>query len=159
MKPFSALLAVTFTLLSFSPAAASWSTATVVSPVDGVITAANANNVSMLNSYFKPNAVVVDEFAPYVWVGRDAAIRWWHDLGKLNAKTHVTNVHLVIQKFTQVNVANNRAYVVARLLITWGDHGHPWREIGLWALTVQRRGTDWKIASASWATESIVSIP
>lgn len=71
----------------------------------------------------------------------------------------MTNVHLDIQKFTQVNVTSGHAYVVARLLITWRDHGRPWREIGLWALTLRNGGADWKIASASWATESIVSIP
>lgn len=151
-------------LAAFVLAATAWTTASassmggaVQAPIAGAIAAANADNGSALNAYFAPNAVVVDEFAPFVWSGKNAAKHWWAAMDSSNAAAHITAMHVALQEITQANVTHAGAYVVVRLAITWRDHGKPYREIGLWALTLHPSANDWKIVSASWATASITS--
>ena len=129
----------------------------IMSTVDGVIAAANANDISRLNSFFTQDAVLIDEFAPFVWKGPNAGARWWGELDAMNAASHISNVHIAVQQVTQSNVTRGHAYVVLHLVITWRDHGKPWRESGLWALTLHTGSASWKIATASWATGSVIS--
>lgn len=158
MRYTNAFLGLVLAAAVCAPANATALTDTVQAPIHGAVAAENADNGSMLNSFFAPNAVVVDEFAPFVWSGHDAAAHWWQAMDSTNASTHVSAMHIQIQKITQANVTHDSAYVVVRLAITWRDHGKPWREVGLWALTLRDSANRWKIVSASWATASITSI-
>lgn len=158
MKLFYLPAAAALALCTGGLALASAPPASVMATVHGVVAAANADNTTRVGSYFVRNAVLVDEFAPYVWTGRDAAAHWWQAMDRMNASTHVTDMRIAVARVTQANIARSGAYVVVQMLITWRDHGKPWRESGLWALTLRNTGSSWKVASASWATSSVVSL-
>lgn len=158
MRFSHALAALIVSAALWAPAGATSVNGAVQAPIAGAIAAANADNLAALNSYFARNAVVVDEFAPFVWSGPDAARRWWAAMDSTNAAEHVSAMHVQMQEITRANITRSGAYVVVRLGITWRDHGKPWRETGLWALTLHPSANAWKIVSASWATASVTSV-
>jgi ketosteroid isomerase-like protein len=82
---------------------------------------------AMLAAYYTSDAVVVDEFAPYVWTGPTAATQWWAGVDKQMAQMGANTI---------------------------SAKGKPGHETSLFTLTLRRIGGTWKIATQTWATET-----
>jgi ketosteroid isomerase-like protein len=141
----------TLGLLAAATTAAMGLSSGIMATVTGVIAAANADSATRVNSYFSPNAVVIDEFAPYTWSGANAGAAWWTAIDTGNAKAGVTHLRATVGRITQYDVGANAAYVVVPLTITMIQKGKASRETGLWTLTLRRAGVLWKITTAGWA--------
>lgn len=135
-----------------SPATAAGPGGAIMATVNGAIAAANADSAAGVNAYFTPSSSVVDEFAPYHWSGPSAAAAWWTALDRMDVATHTVHLHATVQTITQFHVTGNLAYVVVPMSITFTARGKPGHEMGLWALTMRRTGSTWRIATAAWAT-------
>jgi ketosteroid isomerase-like protein len=151
MKRLIFLLAATFAMLP-APAAAKSLPAAVAATVNAMLAATNANNGTQLAAYYTPNAVVVDEFAPYAWTGPAAASQWWAGVDKQIAQMGSTAIHATAQPIKHFDVAGDSAYVVVPLSISWSVKGKPGHETGLMTLTLRRLGGVWKIATQAWGT-------
>lgn len=152
------LLAVTLFAASSTVAtpaiAASGPSRAVMAPIQAVAAATNADKARSMDAYFLPNAVVVDEFPPYMWSGANAASRWWTAFDMLGSKLGATNFRATALPIKQSNVFGNAAYVVVPVVITFAIKGKPQRETGLWTFTLQRSGAAWKIATVTWGTST-----
>ena len=135
-----------------APVAAAGPSATVMAPIEAVIAATNTGDLSKLNSYFTPDAVVVDEFAPYRWSGPNAGVRWWTGAEKFAAKGHVAKMRAAAQAVKFYGASGNEAYVVVPLVLTFTMDAKPERETGLATFTLRRSVGTWKISTLTWAT-------
>jgi ketosteroid isomerase-like protein len=137
-----------------TPALAAAPNAAIMTTLNGLLAATNADNASKVNSYFTSPATIVDEFPPYTWTGPNAGAAWWRAVAASNVSLHIKNMHVAMGRITQSNVSGSWAYAVVPLTITATSKGKPWRETGLWAAVLHRTGGVWKVASASWATST-----
>jgi ketosteroid isomerase-like protein len=144
-------LALAMLAFGLTPAVAGDSTSAVLAPIAGAIARANADDAAGVGSYFTPNAVVVDNFAPFVWSGQNAGSAWWTAVDADNAKGHVKNLHATMVKVVRTVVAGNRAYVVVQLTIALVQNGKPARYPGLWTIALAQTGSQWKIANATFS--------
>lgn len=137
-----------------APASAAAPPAGVMATISAVLKDTNANDTSKLDGYYTSDAVVIDEFAPYVWTGTGAGTRWWTSLVAFNRKMSISNMKASMQSIQHFNVAGDKAYAVVPLTISFGYKGKPQKETGTLTLTLQRSGNDWKIATQTWGTLS-----
>lgn len=149
----SALLALFASLAA--PAAAATVPAGIMTTINAVLNDTNANNLSKLDSYYTSDAVVVDEFPPYMWTGAKAGSTWWGGLMQTNKKMAISNMKAAMSGSIQhFNVAGDKAYVVVPLTVNYAYKGKPQKETGTLTLTMQRSGNAWKIATQTWGTTS-----
>jgi ketosteroid isomerase-like protein len=151
MKRQICLLAAIFSMLA-APAAAKPLPAAVMAPINAMLAATNADKGAQIATYYTPDAVVVDEFAPYVWTGPTAGAQWWAGVDKQIAAMGTHTIHAAAQPVKHFDVTGDRAYVVVPLIISFAVKGKPGRETGLFTLTLRRSGSTWKIATQTWAT-------
>jgi ketosteroid isomerase-like protein len=137
-----------------APASAATVPAAVMAPISAVLKYTNANDTSKLDAYYTSDAVVIDEFAPYVWTGSSAGARWWTSLMAVNRKTSISNMKASMQPVQHFNVSGDKAYVVVPATVSFFYKGKPQKETGTLTMTLQRSGTDWKIATQTWGTLS-----
>jgi ketosteroid isomerase-like protein len=145
------LLAAVFSMLA-APAAAKSLPAAVMAPISAILAATNADKGAELGTYYTPDAVVVDEFAPHVWTGPTAAAQWWAGVDKQMAQMGTHAIHAAAQPIKHFDVTGDSAYVVVPLNISYAVKGKPGHETGLFTLTLRRSGGTWKIATQTWAT-------
>jgi ketosteroid isomerase-like protein len=151
MKRQIFLLAAIFAMLA-APAAAKSLPVAVRVPIDAMLAATNADKGGELAAYYTSDAVVVDEFAPYVWTGPTAASQWWAGVDKQMAQMGTKAIHAAAQPIVHYSVTSDSAYVVVPLYISYAVKGKPGHETGLFTLTLRRSGGAWKIATQTWAT-------
>jgi ketosteroid isomerase-like protein len=151
MKRQIFLLAAIFSMLA-APAAAKSPPAAVMAPINAMLAATNADKGAELAAYYTPDAVVVDEFAPYAWTGPAAAAQWWAGVDKQIAAMGTHAIHAAAQPIKHFDVTGDSAYVVVPLIISYAVKGKPGHETGLFTLALRRSGGQWKIATQTWAT-------
>jgi ketosteroid isomerase-like protein len=151
MKRQIFLLAAIFSMFA-APATAKSLPAAVMAPINAMLAATNADKGTELAAYYTPDAVVVDEFAPYVWTGPTAASQWWAGVDKQIAQMGTHTIHAAAQPIKHFDVTGDSAYVVVPLYISYAVKSKPGHETGLFTLTLRRSGGAWKIATQTWAT-------
>lgn len=145
-------LAAILLLPAAAAAAAATPLAVLMVPINPMIAATNADNVAGIDAYYTPDAVIVDEFAPYRWAGQAAATQWWSGVRKTSATLGTANLHAAVQKVNHYQVSGDDAYVVVPLHITYTLKNQPAYEDGLLTLTLRRGGGIWKIATQIFTT-------
>jgi ketosteroid isomerase-like protein len=121
--------------------------------ISGAVAQINADNALALGQYFASNAIVIDAAAPYQWSGANAAQRWWQDVDSGMARAHIAGTQVKLGTVSTMQISGDNAYVVVPMVISYTVQGKPATSNGLWTLTLQRSGTDWKIVTASHAVE------
>jgi ketosteroid isomerase-like protein len=148
------LLALALAAVLAAPAAAATPPPDVMAPINAVLAATNADKIAGLDSYYTADAVVVDEFAPYVWTGQTAGTHWWTALDRLGVQMGSSAVHATALAVEHFEVKGDSAYVVIPLEITYTLKGKPQHETGLWTVTLRRSGGAWQIATQTWGTST-----
>lgn len=126
----------------------------LMATINAVLTDTNANDLSRLDSYYTPNAVVVDEFAPYVWTGSQAASQWWAGVEQLNKKLQISGMKAAAQPVRHFDMSGEKAYVVVPLVLSYTYKNKPQKETGTITCTLLNTGGAWKIATQTWSTET-----
>lgn len=133
------------------PATAAGTDSGAQAAINAAVAATNSNDAAKVASNFAPDAVIVDENAPFVWRGTSAGSAWWqsvqHAIG--GGTMHAAAGPLLEYR---VDRGGANAYAVVPLHIIVRVKGKTIRENGLWALTLHRFASDWKITTATWAT-------
>jgi len=111
----------------------------------------NLDPKTMLAACDSP-ASIIDEFPPHVWSGPTACADWLKAFGEYNDKNGITPGDVKIGTPWGVDVAGDRAYVVAPATYEYKQHGKNLKELHS-VFTVALRKTDagWRITAWAWS--------
>jgi ketosteroid isomerase-like protein len=111
----------------------------------------NAGDLAAFQAAHAPNAVIVDEFSPYMWAGADAPKRWLEDYGKDAATGGVSAGRLDYAAPIQTTVNGGSAYIVLPTIYRMKQGGKAKSAAGTMTFVMTRIGNDWKIASWTYS--------
>lgn len=93
---------------------------------------------------------IVDEFAPHIWSGPNAAHEWAEAYDKHAQTTGVTDGKVTYKDPTRTEVDGIFAYVVVPTLYVYKEHGKPLQEEGQMTAVLNKEASGWKIRSWTW---------
>ena len=98
-----------------------------------------------------PNAVIIDEFPPYVWQGASACSDWMAANDAQNKATQATGGVVTLGKPMHIEVMGDRAYAVFGVKFADTEKGKPVTQMATWTLTLQKAASGWVFTSSAWA--------
>lgn len=124
----------------------------VTAPVRQFIDGFNTGDVQAAFAQYANGAVtIVDEFAPHIWTGTDAARQWADAYDKHARATGVTDGKVTYGKATRIEVDGNVAYVIMPTMYVYKEHSKPLREEGQMTVVLNHEAGGWKIRSWIWS--------
>jgi ketosteroid isomerase-like protein len=146
-QAFIVLLAVVLC----APAAVPAGQDDVSAPVRQFIDGFNTGNVpSAFAAYASGPITIVDEFAPHIWTGPDAAHQWADAYDKHAKATGLTDGKVTYGKPTRSEVEGDVAYVIIPTVYLYKEHGSQLREEGQMTVVLNREANGWKIRGWTW---------
>lgn len=145
-----ALIAATSAAPLLATSATASDTTDVMAAVNQSKDAFNKGDSKAFLATCAPQAVVVDEFAPYVWSGATACSDWWSANAANDKKLGSTNGVLTISKPWHVTVDGDRAYVVVPAKYTDMQNGKKTVDSAVWTVTLQKT-SGWLVTGSAWA--------
>jgi hypothetical protein len=120
-------------------------------PVRQFIDGFNTGNLqSAFAAYASGPITIVDEFAPHLWTGPNAAHDWADAYDKHAQVTGVTDGKVTYGKPTRVEQVADAAYVVIPTVYLYKEHGKPIKEEGQMTAVLNRESGAWKIRGWTW---------
>ena len=111
-------------------------------------------NAGDMNAFFaghSGNPVIVDEFAPFVWTGPNAA-RTWAEEFDADAKAHkISEPRMDYAAPIRAESDGNSAYIVLPTVYRIKRDGRPMSAAGTMTFVMTRQATGWKIASWTYS--------
>jgi len=145
------LLAALFVAVLCAPAAIPARQDDVSAPVRQFIDGFNTGNVqSAFAAYTTGQIIIVDEYAPQIWSGPDAAHQWAEAYDKHAQATGVTDGMVAYGKPTRTEVDGDVAYVVMPTVYNYKEHGKALQEEGQMTVVLNHEAGGWKIRSWTW---------
>lgn len=145
------LVALALTFLAAGPAAASDQTDVMV-PVHQFIDGFNKGDTKAALATCADEASIIDEFAPFEWHGAGACSKWVNDFDADAKKNEITDGVVTLGKPRHIDVAGDRAYVVAPADYSFKMKGKPVKETSAtMTLTLQKGATGWRITGWAWS--------
>ncbi len=94
--------------------------------------------------------VIVENFAPYIFRGKDAAARWDARFRHHVAEGALHDLSVEFGKARDFERTGNRAYFT--LPTTWRgvDRGKRFEEFGAWVFVVEKAAGGWRILAYAW---------
>jgi len=149
MHKLSLVLAVT--ILTAAPAAAT-DQADVMAPVYQFIDGFNKGNVKSAVAACTDQASIIDEFPPYEWHGAGACAQWAVDFDADAKKNGITPGAVTLGRPRHVDVAGDRAYVVAPTAYAFRQKGKAVKETGSTLIVALQKGSaGWRITAWTWS--------
>jgi len=138
-------------LVLFLPSALAASGDDVSAPVRQFIDGFNTGNVQAAFAAYATGAItIVDEFAPHISTGPDAAHQWADAYDKHAQTTGVTDGKVTYGKPTRTEVDGDVAYVIMPTVYLYKEHGKPVQEEGQMTVVLNHEVGGWKIRSWTW---------
>jgi len=127
--------------------------------IESVITTAldafNRKDAAMFTGVFGGQVVIIDGFAPFRWIGPDAAARWWADAEVWAHNGGVTKEHIALDEIRFCEVNGSRAYAVLSATLTINlKAAEPIIRRGSLVYTFGRQGGVWKAEGHAWGRSS-----
>jgi len=143
------LALVTIILLVCTATAAT--PADVTSTVRKFIDAFNSGDAKSVEAaYASGDIVIVDEFAPHIWIGPHAPQNWSADYDKHAQATGVSDGLVKYAAATRTEIEGHAAYVVIPTVYTYIEHGKAMAEEGQMTFVLRMEQDAWKISSWTW---------
>lgn len=101
-------------------------------------------------AYAGGEVVIVDEFAPHLWIGTHAAQDWAADYEKHAQATGVSDGSVKYGAPTRTEVEGDVAYVVIPTVYNYKEHGKAQTEDGQMTFVLHAENDTWKIAQWTW---------
>jgi ketosteroid isomerase-like protein len=121
-------------------------------PIRQFIDAFNTGNAQAEFALYATGSItIVDEFAPHIWTGPDAAHQWADAYDKHAQATGVTDGKVTYGRPTRTEVDGNVAYVILPTVYLYNEHGKPLREEGQVTAVLNHEAGGWKIRSWTWS--------
>jgi ketosteroid isomerase-like protein len=143
-------LLLALSLMVATPAAAGPAedaTAVVTSVLDKF----NAGDIKAFFTAHQDGAIIVDEFAPYIWSGSNSAQRWAGDYTKDAEKRGISGGRVDYAKPIQASSDGAFAYIVIPTTYRFTQNAKQMGGKGSMTFVMTRRGTNWKIASWTYS--------
>src|SRR3954471_12374184 len=123
-----AILALVVSAL-FAPAGLSAQTPDVTAPIRQFIDGFNKGDTkSAYAAYSAGNIAIIDEFAPYHWVGPNAAHGWADDFQKMAEAKSITDGKVKYGAPKRTEIEGDSAYVIVPTVFTFNQKGKPFVE-------------------------------
>jgi ketosteroid isomerase-like protein len=111
----------------------------------------NAGDMNAFYSAHTANAVIIDEFAPYVWSGKDAPHVWANGFDA-DAKAHrITEPRMDYAAPIRAESDGKSAYIVLPTVYRIKQDGRSMSAAGTMTFVMVKTASGWKIASWSYA--------
>lgn len=125
--------------------------AEITALINTALDAFNRKDSATFKSVFRGDVVIIDGFAPFRWIGPDAASRWWADAETWARAGGVLKEHIALEHVRYFEASDNRAYAVlsATLTITL-ETAKPIVRPGILVYTFARQGDVWKAEGHTW---------
>src|ERR1700760_3288747 len=121
-------------------------------PVRQFIDGFNSGNVqSAFAAYATGPITIVDEFAPHIWSGSNAAHEWADAYDKHAQATGVTDGKVTYGKPTRIEQVADAAYVVLPTDYLYPENGKALKEEAHVTAVMNRESGAWKIRSWTWS--------
>jgi ketosteroid isomerase-like protein len=145
----AALLAVLFCA---GPGSAAQPPAVLMANIQTFVAITQGKSTVDIDSLFTPDAIVIDENAPFRWDGPHAASQWLASLHGLLASMHTTSFTVTSGTPTQYTQSTDAAYAIVPLTISGTAGAQHIEETGTLTFTFRLIDGDWKIATDVWTT-------
>ncbi|MBV8722371.1 MAG: hypothetical protein JO277_09490 [Candidatus Eremiobacteraeota bacterium] len=112
----------------------------------------NAARTPLPRDVFTDDAVITDEFAPYVWSGRAGVRAWSEDLDRSVHSPRIRDEKVVVgaPRAFMIDAPGDRASFVLPATLTYVFDGTPSTDRALWFFVVVKDGDAWKISADTW---------
>ena len=123
--------------------------AAMMTPVRGIASFMATLDAAHLDNVFEEDVLIVENFAPYIFQGADAVVRW--QIGFREHAATLSSLKVAFGAPQDFSQTGDTAYFA--LQTTWTGHsrGKAFEEDGGWAFVLSRYGEAWRIASYAWA--------
>jgi uncharacterized protein DUF4440 len=111
----------------------------------------NKGDMKAAEAGFANDTAITDEFAPYQWHGPGALATWLDGYSAFIKSAGWSDVAVTIGSIPRSDIDGDAAYVVAREVVTYTQHGRPMRESGTQVFTLHKGAEGWKITGSAWA--------
>jgi hypothetical protein len=112
----------------------------------------NAGDSKTAVALCAPHAIIIDDFAPFVWQGSNTCEDWLNALVAYDKKMGIANEKVTLGKPWHLTVTGDRAYIVLPTTYTYTQKGKPVTESGAaWTMAMQKSSAGWLITGWSWA--------
>jgi ketosteroid isomerase-like protein len=139
------------TSLLAAPAAAS-DKADVLATVKHYADSFNKGDTGAAVAVCAPNAVIIDDFSPFIWQGANACGTWLSDLDTASKAAGITDGAVKMGKVWRVNLDGNHAYAVVPTSYSYKLKGKPVVKPGsVWTLALAKGADGWKITGWAWS--------
>jgi ketosteroid isomerase-like protein len=101
-----------------------------------------------------PNAVIVDNFSPFVWQGASACSDWQNANEANDKSLQSTGGVVTLGKTYEVLIAGDRAYAVFAAKFADSEKGKPVTQTSTWTLTLQKSAGAWLFTSSTWGQQT-----
>lgn len=137
--------------LLFAAPAQAGPTEDATAAVTNILDRFNGGDVEAFLQAHQANAVVVDEFAPFVWTGSGSAQRWAGDYTRDAAARGISGGRVDYSAPIQANSDGATAYIVLPTTYRFTQNGRRMAGRGSMTFVMARDGADWKIASWTYS--------
>jgi hypothetical protein len=121
----------------------------MMAPVRAVAEFMATLDATHLDGVFTDDALIVENFAPYIFRGADALARW-----REGFRDHAARLGALKAAFgtpQDFRRTGDTAYFVLPTTWTGLTRGKPFEEDGGWAFVLARHGESWRVACYAWA--------
>ena len=127
-------------------------TADVTEPIHQFIDGFNSGDTKSAYAAFATGDItIVDEFAPYRWVGPHAAQDWAADYDKHAQATGVSDGTVKYGAPTRTEIEGDAAYVIVPTKYLYKERGKLLAEDGQMTFVLHAEAGGWKISSWTWS--------
>jgi len=122
-----------------------------VSTITITLDKVNARDADAFVKAHHDGALIVDEFAPFIWGGNGSVQKWLGDYAKDAGAKGISGGRIDYGKPIQANADAGAAYVVLPTTYRFQQGGKKMAGAGSMAFVMARRGGEWKISSWTYA--------
>ena len=119
--------------------------------VTGVLDRFNGGDIDAFFAAHQADAIIVDEFAPYVWTGTGTAQRWAGDYMADAGARGISGGRVDYEAPIQASSDGTTAYIVLPTTYRFMQRGARMAGRGSMTFVMRRDGASWKIASWTYS--------
>ena len=150
----SPLVLATFRALTVSAFAVDKPDSAMLAPVNAVRDfMVTLDQRPVLHAFVPSGVVILEDFAPFIFQGRDAVLRWSTAFAHKSQSEKLTGLNVKFRQARNFTRTGDRVFFV--LPTTWtGREKKRFIETGAWSFVLQRLDSEWKIKGYAWEVTS-----
>jgi ketosteroid isomerase-like protein len=149
MKSYLTALAAAVALLA--PGVAQAADATLNAPIQAFTAAFNKGDLKAAEATQTADVIIIDEPAPFRWIGPGAFQHWVADLDKDEKARGRSEGRVALGAVKREEVAGDAAYVIVEADYIFKEKGVPKHEPSQWTFALRRVAGAWKISGWTWS--------